>query len=1447
MNRRQTAVFVHIALTLAAFCSTASSLCLYAKGKKIVFVAGRDSHGYGAHEFSAGSRLLAEALEKNLPGTETSIHHGQWPEDSKAFDGADAVVLFMNGGGGHLVNRHLDQVDELMKKGVGLACLHYAVEVPKGKAGNHFLDWIGGYFEVHWSVNPTWVAEITSLPEHPITRGVKPFKMNDEWYYHMRFRPEMEGVTPILSAIPPASTLSRPDGPHSGNKHVRAKIGEPQHLAWARERPNGGRGFGFTGGHFHWNWADDSFRKVVLNGIAWIAKAEIPSDGIPSATPTREGLAAFIQRPAPTPKRQSAKKPAGAGKPKFSKGVTASTPGHAVDIDVDIRGAKNLYLSVTDGGDGYSCDWADWIEPRLVGPNGEKKLTELRWKSASSDWGSVQINKNAGGGALRVGGKPVAYGIGTHANSLIAFELPQGYTRFKARGGLDNGGTDQGNCGRDSSVEFAVYTAKPKAKPGQATRDPADAVGTLDVHEGLEATLFASEPTIRSPTNLDIDARGRVWVCEVINYRRHNGKRPEGDRILILEDTNGDGVSDTSKVYYQGRDIDSAMGICVLGNKLIVSASPNIFIFHDDNGDDKPDRKEVLFSKTGSPQHDHSAHSFIFGPDGKLYWNFGNTGRHVHDRDGNLVVDKAGNRVVDNGKPYFGGMVFRCNADGSEFEVLGHNFRNNYEVTVDSFGTLWQSDNDDDGNRGVRINYVMEFGNFGYRDEITGAGWNSPRTGMHKEVPKRHWHLNDPGVVPNLLQTGSGSPCGIAHYEGTLLPRVFHNQMIHAEPGHNVVRAYPVKGDGAGYTAEVVHLVKSDRDRWFRPADVCVAPDGSVFITDWYDPGVGGHGMGDLDRGRIYRIAPPNHRYRVPKLDLKSAGGATAALQSPSRAVRYLAWQALQQFGRDAEEPLKELARSETPHLRARALWLLGKTPRSQELAIDRAARDDNEDVRTVAIRLARQVDTDLPALLRRLVNDPSPRVRRECTIALRELPTNVAAELWTTLANQHVAGDRWNLEALGIAADSRWDELLSAWLPQSRSLDRAVVREIIWRSRGRATPALLAQTLREPETDDADLLRHLRAFDFLKGEDKRAALLDLAGGKFASTDRLKLVAVEALRRVDGLDIGGNAEHRRVVDRVLENVRGTPAFVDLAARFKLRDQAEEVLQLAKKNADNEIAVKAIRYLFDVGEGERLAKALAVEDVEDAKTVAKALGTAADQRAVGVLQNIVVGSQADVGLRREAAAALTRSKPGAQRLLELAKNGKLDESVKFVVSVNLHRSRWGDVRAAAENAFPLPAAKDAKPLPPISKLLSMKGDAQRGAVSYREAGTCATCHRANNEGKEVGPDLSDIGSKLSREALYESILYPSAAISHNYEAESIALNNGEALSAIVISETPETLSVRGADAIVREVSKKRIVVRKKDPLSLMPADLHKNLTPQDLADLVEYLLTLKKKS
>lgn len=274
--------------------------------KKIVFIAGPPSHPARQHEHNAGTALAARLLNETHPDkVVATVYHNRWPSDPSAFQNANAVVIQSDGGKNHPAMWHRGQMATLASRGVGIGCVHYAVEMVPGEPNDALIAWTGGAFEIQKSVNPHWDADFTSFPDHPVSRGLKPFSIRDEWYFNMRFAAGMEGVTPILSAVPPAETMNRPDGNHSGNPEVRQKVAakEPQHVCWVKERADGGRGFGFTGCHFHDNWANDDFRKSLLNAICWIAKVEIPADGIVTPTPSQAELDANLDpKPAPKPK-----------------------------------------------------------------------------------------------------------------------------------------------------------------------------------------------------------------------------------------------------------------------------------------------------------------------------------------------------------------------------------------------------------------------------------------------------------------------------------------------------------------------------------------------------------------------------------------------------------------------------------------------------------------------------------------------------------------------------------------------------------------------------------------------------------------------------------------------------------------------------------------------------------------------------------------------------------------------------------------------------------------------------------------------------------------------------------------------------------------------------------------------------------------------------------------
>ncbi len=287
----------------------------FAADKKIVLIAGSPSHRAGAHEHRAGCLLFQKCLQ-GFPRVNVVVYDNGWPtrqqdgktiDDHAALEGAAAIVIYSDGGAKHplLVGERLATLGALVKNGAGFGAIHYAVEPTIALGQKEFLDWMGGAFEVNWSVNPHWDGHFAKLPEHAVTRGVKPFTTRDEWYFNMRFRPDMKGVTPILTAVPPADTTSRADGAHSGNPTVRELVarGVPQHVMWLADNPGGGRGFGFTGGHLHVSWGNDDQRKLVLNAILWLAKVDVPALGVVSTVSAAELAANLDPKPAATKKR----------------------------------------------------------------------------------------------------------------------------------------------------------------------------------------------------------------------------------------------------------------------------------------------------------------------------------------------------------------------------------------------------------------------------------------------------------------------------------------------------------------------------------------------------------------------------------------------------------------------------------------------------------------------------------------------------------------------------------------------------------------------------------------------------------------------------------------------------------------------------------------------------------------------------------------------------------------------------------------------------------------------------------------------------------------------------------------------------------------------------------------------------------------------------------------
>ncbi|MFT5906236.1 MAG: putative membrane-bound dehydrogenase-like protein, partial [Cryomorphaceae bacterium] len=831
----------------------------------------------------------------------------------------------------------------------------------------------------------------------------------------------------------------------------------------------------------------------------------------------------------------------------------------------------------------------------------------------------------------------------------------------------------------------AYVHGEPEVTSAESKFIPIESFKLSDTQYKIE--LWAHSPMLYNPTSMDVDAAGNVWVTESLNYRRFkknnqsNKGFPEGDRVSILTDSNGDGKADKSHVFVQDKDLVAPLGVAVLDNKIYVSCSPSLLVYTDVNRNlrfDEGDIKEVFLTGFGGKDHDHSLHKMEAGPDGRFYINAGNAGPHnVKDkagwelRAGSTYNYKGGSSPLKQNTPglksddkrmYSSGVMISIKEDGTDLKVIGHNFRNPYGHSVDSFGSVWMNDNDD--TQSCRTTWMMRYGNLGFTSEDGSESWGAGRR-PGQTIPTAHWRQDDPGVIPSGHVYGNASPTGMVYYEAG------EGMLLSCEAGQNVIWGYERKRQGAGFEMKGFPYLSStgiqdpnykwnnlpkDVNKWFRPSDIVVGTDGSIYISDWFDPTVGGHLQNERGGiGSIYRITPVGKKLKTPKYDFNTLEGSVTALNSPAVNVRYKARKHILSAGNKSEAEilasLKKEFKNCNKFTQARRLWLIAELG-DAAFAEEVMKSSPSTDVKLAAYRSLELNTKDIMALATKAMVIDDIALRRETLLSLRDVPFEKCSSILVNLISHYDGVDRWYLEAIGTAADGK-EEPLYALIKKPVSEWDNKLEKIMWRLH----PASAVDQFKE------------RAISQKLSETQRKSAIDALA--FIKTQS----AAHALLEVHGNCEGALNEYCLwwLNNRNRNHWKAHLAEVDLKQLNQLKLEFDKLTEEFFKNPNQE----TMSALFLTKNGAKVLLQFAILD-----EIPKKMKDAATQ------------------------ALLTHEDPEIQGLAKtyLTKNKSIYD---------------------------------------VAAILKVKGDPARGKSLFDGRAICSSCHNVSGKGGEIGPELTAI--------------------------------------------------------------------------------------------------------
>jgi putative heme-binding domain-containing protein len=722
----------------------------------------------------------------------------------------------------------------------------------------------------------------------------------------------------------------------------------------------------------------------------------------------------------------------------------------------------------------------------------------------------------------------------------------------------------------------------------------------------------------------------------------------------------------------------------------------------------------------------------------------------------------------------------RVNPDGTGLKVMAHNFRNSYEIIPDSYGNLWQNDNDDQVVT-CRTTWVMEGGNAGYFSADGSRSWQGDQR-PGQDIFTAHWHQDDPGVMPAGDRSGAGVPTGVTINESDALGKDYVGLLLSADAGRNIIFGYHPSPKQSGYelgkrenfisslaydnAAYVWNDTSLDaqKEKWFRPSDVTIGTDGAIYVADWYDAVVGGHQMKDsTGYGRIYRIAPKNRKLTTPQIDLNTIEGQLQAFKSPAINVRSQGFERLKAGGDASVDIVKPLLSDANPYIKARAIWLLAQLGEKGKAAVNKMLVDPDDQSRATAYRALRSTEKDILPYAKKMASDNSSFVRREVAISLRDLPYEKTKPLVVQLINKYDGEDRWYLETLGTV------------LPGHES---DIYREVV-KMFGEGKPA-------------AQWNKQMTAFAWRLHPAEAAADLALRANDSSLTPRDRKAALTAL-----------------------------AFIND------KPAANAMLALLKSNKQD--VSKAASYWLSFRQGNDWNKLL------DWNKISLNTGYERKLAQMKVRQQIMLDEQQSADERKSQARQMAADSVGGQMLIGLAADKKLPAALLPYIQEKIFENPDATIRMQASTYFKRPGTDKTYA---IADILKLEPDVAHGQALFTSR--CGNCHKWGREGATIGPDLTTIGNKFNSPELLDAIINPSAAIVFGYEAWLVNTKDGQSIYGFLLSENKQAIVIKDIAGQKHIIDLQKITSRKRQQKSLMPDPTSNGLNEKDLADLVGFL-------